>query len=68
MAAEGSYNPATKILTITGDGMPNPVSYGTFPNVSNPYTPAAYTFNHSFLYRVEKIQLLLVQHQWVSLV
>ena len=51
MAAEGSYNPATKILTITGDGMPTPVSYGTFPNVSNPYTPAAYTFNHSFLYR-----------------
>ena len=40
MAAEGSYNPATKILTITGDGMPTPVSYGTFPNVSNPYTPA----------------------------
>ena len=48
MAAEGTYNPATKILTVTGDGMPTPVSYGTFPNVSNPYTPTAYTFNHSF--------------------
>lgn len=51
MAAEGSYNPATKILTITGDGMPTPVSYGTFPNDNNPNTVAAYTFNHSFLYR-----------------
>ena len=51
MAATGSYNPGTKVLTVTGDGMPTPVSAGTFPNGNNANTIAAYTFNHDFVYR-----------------
>ena len=51
MAANGSYNPATKVLTVTGDGLPNPVGYGTFPNDNNPNTVTAYNFSHQFTYR-----------------
>ena len=51
MAAEGSYNPATKVLTVTGNGLPTPVTNGTFPNANNANTISAYTFNHAFTYR-----------------
>ena len=51
MAATASFNNATKVITVASDGLPRPVSYGTFPNENNPNTVAAYTFNHSFLYR-----------------
>jgi len=51
MAANGSYNPGTDILTVTGDGMPTPVSKGTFPNDNNPNTATAYNFSHAFTYR-----------------
>ena len=51
MAAEGSYNPATKVLTVTGNGLPTPVTNGTFPNANNANTISPYTFNHAFTYR-----------------
>jgi len=51
MTATGSYNNATKILTVTGDGLPNPVSYGTFPNVNNPNQVTEQDFQHDFLLR-----------------
>ena len=51
MAANGSYNAVTDILTVTGDGLPTPVSSGTFPNANNPNTITAYTFSHSFTER-----------------
>ena len=48
MAATGSYNAVTDILTVTGDGLPTPVSYGTFPNANNPNSVTSYTFSHAF--------------------
>ena len=43
MAANGSYNPSNDILTVTGDGLPHPVTSGTFPNANNPNEIATYT-------------------------
>ena len=51
MAAQGSYNAATDVLTVTGDGMPHPVAKGTFPNANNLNEVSAYTFSHAFTYR-----------------
>ena len=51
MAANGSYNSVTDILTITGDGLPTPVVPGTFPNSDNANTITSYTFSHNFTYR-----------------
>ena len=51
MAANGSYNPSNDILTVTGDGLPHPVTSGTFPNANNPNEIATYTFSHAFTYR-----------------
>ena len=51
MPAQGSYNPATDILTVTGDGLPSPVARGTFPNENNLNDVSAYTFSHAFTYR-----------------
>ena len=51
MSAQGSYNPATDILTVTGDGLPHPVAKGTFPNENNLNDVSAYTFSHAFTYR-----------------
>ena len=48
MAATGNYNAVTDILTVTGDGLPTPVSYGTFPNANNPNSVTSYTFSHAF--------------------
>ena len=36
MTATATYTSATKQLAVTGDGLPDPVSYGTFPNLNNP--------------------------------
>ena len=51
MAATSSYNQGTKIITVDGDGLPNPVSYGTFPNVNNPNNVTEQDFEHSWYYR-----------------
>jgi len=51
MTATASYVPATRILTVDGDGLPSPVSYGTFPNANNPNTVTEQDFNHDFYYR-----------------
>ncbi|UNH61324.1 structural protein [Synechococcus phage S-SZBM1] len=51
MTATAEYNPATKILTVDGDGLPNPVSYGTFPNAYNPNLVTEQDFQHDFYYR-----------------
>lgn len=51
MAANGSYNPSNDILTVTGDGLPHPVTSGTFPNANNPNEIATYAFSHAFTYR-----------------
>ena len=51
MAANGSYNPSNDVLTVTGDGLPNPVAKGTFPNANNSNDVESYTFSHAFTYR-----------------
>ena len=51
MAATASFNNATKIVTVASDGLPRPVSYGTFPNENNPNTVTEQDFDHDFLYR-----------------
>ena len=51
MAANGSYNPSNDVLTVTGDGLPNPVAKGTFPNANNSNDVESYTFSHAFSYR-----------------
>lgn len=51
MTATASYNDATKILTVSADGLPDPVSYGTFPNSNNPNTVQEQDFDHDFYYR-----------------
>ena len=39
------------MLTVTGNGLPTPVTNGTFPNANNANTISPYTFNHAFTYR-----------------
>ena len=51
MSAQGSYNPATDILTVTGDGLPHPVAKGTFPNENNLNDVSAQTFRHAVTFR-----------------
>ena len=51
MTATASYDSGTKILAVTGDGLPDPVSYGTFPNLNNPNSVTEQAFSHSFTYR-----------------
>ena len=51
MAATASFNNATKIITVASDGLPRPVSFGTFPNENNPNTVTEQDFDHDFLYR-----------------
>jgi hypothetical protein len=51
MTATASLNISTNQLSITGDGLPSPVTYGTFPNVENENRVLAQNFSHAFLYR-----------------
>ena len=51
MAATSSYNAGTKMLTVDGDGLPTPVTYGTFPNANNPNSVTEQDFEHSWYYR-----------------
>ena len=51
MTATAEYNAGTKIITVTGDGLPDPVPYGTFPNVNNPNLVTEQAFEHDFYYR-----------------
>ena len=51
MAATASYNQATKVITVESDGLPAPVSFGTFPNDNNPNTVVEQDFDHDFFYR-----------------
>lgn len=51
MTATASYNNATRVLTVAADGLPAPVSYGTFPNLNNPNTVTEQDFDHNFEYR-----------------
>ena len=51
MAATASFNNATKVITVASDGLPRPVSFGTFPNENNPNTVTEQDFDHDFLYR-----------------
>ena len=51
MAATASFNNATKVITVASDGLPRPVSYGTFPNENNPNTVTEQDFDHDFIYR-----------------
>jgi hypothetical protein len=51
MTATASYNDATRVLTISADGLPSPVAAGTFPNQYNPNTITEQDFDHDFLYR-----------------
>ena len=50
MAATASFNNATKVITVASDGLPRPVSYGTFPNENNPNTVTEQDFDHDFIY------------------
>mgnify|MGYP000984797677 CR=1 FL=1 len=51
MTATAEFNPATKIIIVEGDGLPDPISYGTFPNASNPNLVTEQDFRHDFYYR-----------------
>ena len=51
MSATATYNEATKVLTVASNGLPSPVSHGTFPNDNNPNVPTEQDFDHDFLYR-----------------
>ena len=51
MTATASYEAGTKQLTVTGDGLPDPVSYGTFPNQNNPNSVTEQDFEWTFTYR-----------------
>ena len=51
MAATSTYNSGTKNITVDGDGLPNPVLYGTFPNANNPSSVTEQDFEHTFYYR-----------------
>lgn len=51
MTATAIYESADRTLTVTGDGLPTPVSYGTFPNQNNPNSVTEQDFEHTFLYR-----------------
>lgn len=51
MAATSSYNAGTKMLTVDGDGLPDPVLYGTFPNNNNPNAVTEQDFEHTFYFR-----------------
>ena len=51
MTATAIYESADRTLTVTGDGLPTPVSYGTFPNQNNPNSVTEQDFGHTFLYR-----------------
>ena len=51
MTATATYTSATKQLAVTGDGLPDPVSYGTFPNLNNPNAVTEQAFAHTFRYR-----------------
>ena len=48
MAATSSYNAGTKMLTVDGDGLPTPVTYGTFPNANNPNAVTEQDFEHTW--------------------
>ena len=51
MAANATYNSSNNVLTVTGNGLPFPVTSGTFPNANNTNTITSYTFNHNFVHR-----------------
>ena len=51
MTATATYDSSTRTLAVTGDGLPDPVSYGTFPNVNNPNSVTEQAFAHTFYYR-----------------
>ena len=51
MAATGSFNAGTNVLSLDGDGLPRPVLAGPFPNANNPNTISEQNFEHSFLTR-----------------
>tara|TARA_B100002019_G_scaffold107149_1_gene92014 strand:- start:13764 stop:15368 length:1605 start_codon:yes stop_codon:yes gene_type:complete len=51
MTATAEYNAGTRNLTVDGDGLPNPVLYGTFPNANNPNQVTEQDFEHTFYYR-----------------
>ena len=38
MAANATYNSSNNVLTVTGNGLPFPVTSGTFPNANNTNT------------------------------
>ena len=46
MAGTATYNPATRIIDVSADGLPNPVLYGTFPNANNPSSVTEQDFDH----------------------
>ena len=51
MAGTATYNPATRIIDVSADGLPNPVLYGTFPNANNPSSVTEQDFDHDFYFR-----------------
>lgn len=51
MTATASYVSATRMITVSGDGLPAPVSAGTFPNTNNPNTIQEQDFDHNFYHR-----------------
>tara|TARA_B100001250_G_scaffold389390_1_gene388450 strand:- start:239 stop:1819 length:1581 start_codon:yes stop_codon:yes gene_type:complete len=51
MSATATYNPGTNILDISSNGLPSPVTFGSFPNLNNPNTVTEQDFDHDFTYR-----------------
>ena len=57
MAGTATYNPATRIIDVSADGLPNPVLYGTFPNANNPSSVTEQDLTMTFI--LEVVHLVL---------
>ena len=51
MSGTATYNPSTRIIDVSANGLPDPVAYGTFPNADNPNAVTEQDFDHDFYYR-----------------
>ena len=51
MSGTATYNQATRIIDVAANGLPTPVTNGTFPNADNTNQVTEQDFDHDFYYR-----------------